>query len=78
MEAQHRRGRKSVSFRSRRMLNANRVDHLSAFMIDFCRPTASSHAVLPSLGGTEAWRIPAIRLHEIHGALFSVSASSAC
>src|SRR6266496_3951808 len=31
--------------------------------------TASSHAVLPCLGGTAAWPIPIIRLQEIQGAL---------
>src|SRR6266581_7538266 len=31
--------------------------------------TASSHAVLPCLGGTAAWSIPIIRLQEIQGAL---------
>src|SRR5260370_21873635 len=31
--------------------------------------TASSHPVLPSLGGAAAWRITLIRLHDIHGAL---------
>src|SRR6266851_4376779 len=32
--------------------------------------TASSHAVLPCLGGAAAWRIPIIRLQEIQGALY--------
>src|SRR6266851_2702993 len=32
--------------------------------------TASSHAVLPCLGGAAAWRIPIIRLQEIQSALY--------
>ena len=32
---------------------------------------ASSHAVLQCRGGTAAWRIPIIRLHEIQGALIA-------